>query len=67
MAIIGRNETVVDLFKHRLHFKGILALIVWLYVHVVSLVNVHNKVRTLYNWAVAYLTRDQSFRMIFRS
>jgi len=67
MAIIGRNEAVVDLFKHRLHFKGILALFVWLYIHVVSLVHVHNKVRTLYNWAVAYLTRDQSFRMIFRS
>jgi NADH dehydrogenase len=65
MAIIGRNSAVVDLFKHKVHFSGIIALFMWLFIHLISLVNYRNKLRTLYNWAVAYISRDQSFRMIF--
>jgi NADH dehydrogenase len=67
MAIIGRNSAVVDLFKHKVHFRGIIALFMWLFIHLISLVNYRNKLRTLYNWAVSYISRDQSFRMIFRS
>lgn len=67
MAIIGRNSAVVDLFKHKVHFGGIIALLMWLFIHLISLVNYRNKLRTLYNWAVAYMSRDQSFRMIFKS
>lgn len=67
MAIIGRNKAVVDLFKHKVHFRGVIALFMWLFIHLISLVNYRNKLRTLYNWAVAYISRDQSFRMIFKS
>jgi NADH dehydrogenase len=67
MAIIGRTHAVADLLKHKLHLRGFLALMSWLFIHVVSLVNYTNKIRTLYNWMVAYLTKDQSLRMIFRS
>ncbi|MCQ6959060.1 NAD(P)/FAD-dependent oxidoreductase [Mucilaginibacter aquariorum] len=67
MAIIGRNHAVADLFKHKLHFGGIIALFMWLFIHLISLVNYRNKLQTLYNWAVSYISRDQSFRMIFRS
>ena len=31
-----------------------------------SLVNYNNKIKTLYNWTVAYLTKDQALRLIFR-
>lgn len=67
MAIVGRHNAVVDLFKHKVHLRGFAALFIWLFIHLVSLVNYNNKIRTLYNWAVAYLTRDQALRMIFRS
>ncbi|MGF7042865.1 NAD(P)/FAD-dependent oxidoreductase [Mucilaginibacter lappiensis] len=67
MAIIGRNKAVVDLFKNKLHIGGILALFMWLFIHLISLVNYRNKLKTLYNWATAYLSKDQSLRMIFRS
>lgn len=67
MAVIGRNRAVADLLKHRLHLKGFLALMSWLFIHLVSLVNYNNKIKTFYNWAVAYLTRDNALRMIFRS
>jgi NADH dehydrogenase len=66
MAIVGRHHAVADLFKHRLHLNGFLALFSWLFIHLISLVNYDNKVRTLYGWVVAYLTRDRALRMIFR-
>ncbi|MDP9079605.1 MAG: NAD(P)/FAD-dependent oxidoreductase [Bacteroidota bacterium] len=67
MAIVGRHNAVVDLFKHRVHMRGFAALFIWLFIHLVSLVNYNNKLRTLYSWAIAYMTRDQALRMIFRS
>jgi NADH dehydrogenase len=67
MAIVGRHHAVVDLFKHKLHVRGFIALFIWLFIHLVSLVNYNNKFRTLYSWAIAYLTRDQALRMIFRT
>jgi len=67
MAIVGRHHAVVDLFKHKVHVSGFIALFIWLFIHLVSLVNYNNKFRTLYSWAVAYMTRDQALRMIFRT
>lgn len=67
MAIIGRKVAVADLFKHKLHFGGLLGLLSWLFIHLMSLVSGNNKIKTFYNWAFAYLTSDQTLRMIFRS
>ena len=67
MAIIGRSWAVADLLKHRLHLRGVLGLMSWLFIHLISLVNYNNKIKTLYNWIIAYLTNDQSLRMIFYS
>jgi len=65
MAIIGRNYAVADLLKHKVHFGGFIGLLSWLFIHVVSLVNYNNKIKTIYSWMVAYLTDDQHLRMIF--
>jgi len=67
MAIIGRNHAVADLLKHKVHLKGFLGLMAWLFIHLVSLVNYNNKIKTFYSWIIAYLTRDQALRMIFRT
>ena len=67
MAIIGKNYAVADLFKHKLHLGGLLGLLAWLFIHVVSLVNYNNKVKTLYNWAIAYATSNPSLRMSFQA
>jgi NADH dehydrogenase len=67
MAIVGRHHAVVDMFKHKVHVKGFAALFIWLFIHLISLVTYNNKVKTLYNWTIAYLSKDQSLRMIFRS
>lgn len=66
MAIIGRNKAVADLPKPRLFFSGFIAWVMWLFIHLISLINSGNRVKTLYNWMIAYFTRDQSLRMIVR-
>ena len=65
MAIIGRNKAVADL-PHNVHFKGFIAWFLWLFVHLISLINYRNRIKTLYNWTVAYLNKDQSLRFIVR-
>jgi NADH:ubiquinone reductase (H+-translocating) len=66
MAIIGKNKAVVDLPKPNLHFNGFFAWIVWLFVHLFSLITYRNRIRTFYNWMIAYFSKDQSLRMIIR-
>jgi len=65
MAIIGRNKAVADL-PHNVHFNGFIAWFIWLFVHLISLINYRNRIKTLYNWFVAYLNKDQSLRFIVR-
>lgn len=66
MAIIGWNKAVADIPKPKLHFKGFIAWLMWLFIHLISLINYRNKIRTLYNWTGAYFTKDQTLRMIVR-
>jgi NADH dehydrogenase len=65
MAIIRRNKAVADLPKG-LFFRGFIAWAMWLFIHLLSLINYRNRLKTLYNWTAAYFTRDQSLRMIIR-
>ncbi|CAG5016644.1 NADH dehydrogenase-like protein [Dyadobacter sp. CECT 9275] len=66
MAIIGRMKAVVDLPKPKVHFQGVIAWLAWLFIHLISLITYRNRVRTLYNWMIAYFTKDQSLRMIIK-
>ena len=66
MAIIGRNKAVADIPKPKLNFTGWFAWIMWLFVHLFSLINYRNRIKTMYNWTAAYFTKDQSLRMIIR-
>jgi NADH dehydrogenase len=66
MAIIGKNKAVVDLPTPKLHLKGFFAWLIWLFIHLLSLITYRNRIRTFYNWMIAYLTKDQSLRMIIK-
>ena len=66
MAIIGRNKAVLDFPKQKHYLKGFVAWLIWLFVHIMSLVNFKNKIRALYNWLGYYIFKDQSFRMIIK-
>lgn len=67
MAIIGRSKAVADFPKPKMQIKGFLAWIIWLFVHLFSLIHYRNRVKTMYNWTIAYFTKDQSLRMIIRT
>ena len=64
MATIGRNLAVVDLA--RLKFQGAFAWLIWLAVHLYSLVGVKNKIFVFINWLWNYITYDQSLRLILK-
>lgn len=64
MATIGRNRAVVDLPKFK--FKGFFAWMVWLFVHLFSILGVKNKVMVFINWIWNYFTYDQSLRLIIK-
>jgi NADH dehydrogenase len=66
MAIIGKNKAVVDLPNPKWHFNGFFAWFIWLFVHLISLITYRNRLKTFYNWMIAYFARDQSLRMIIR-
>ena len=65
MAIIGRNKAVADL-PHHIHFKGFIAWFMWLFIHLLSLITYRNRMKTLANWTVSYLYKDQALRFIVR-
>lgn len=66
LAIIGRNKAVFDLPKERFFIKGFIAWLIWIFVHIMGLVNFKNRFRTLINWIGYYLYKDQYFRMIIK-
>ncbi len=62
MATIGRNKAVVDL--PYIHFNGYLAWLVWIFVHLMLILSVKNKLIIFINWAWAYITKDTSLGLI---
>jgi NADH dehydrogenase len=64
MATIGRNLAVVEL--PFIHFQGIFGWYVWMFIHLMSIVGVRNKLIIFVNWAWKYITYDQSTRLILR-
>ncbi len=64
MATVGRNRAVVDL--PRFSFGGFFAWLVWMFVHLMSIVGVKNRLVIFVNWLWNYLTYDQSLRLILR-
>jgi NADH dehydrogenase len=64
LATVGRNKAVADLPAFR--FQGFWAWILWLIVHLKSILGVKNKLFVLINWIWGYITYDQSLRIIIR-
>ncbi len=64
MATIGRNKAVVDLPKFK--FKGYFAWLIWMFLHLMLILSVRNKLIIFINWAWAYLSKDTSLRLILK-
>jgi len=64
MATIGRNKAVVELPNYK--FQGFFAWVVWLVVHLKSILGVKNKFMVLINWIWNYITYNLSLRLIIK-
>lgn len=63
MATIGRNRAVADLRHFQL--TGFVAWFVWMFVHLISLLGMRNKLVVLTNWVWAYFSYPTSLRLLF--
>ena len=64
MATIGRNRAVVDLPFWR--FQGAFAWLVWMFVHLFSILGMKNRMFIFLNWVWNYITYDQSLRLVIK-
>jgi NADH:ubiquinone reductase (H+-translocating) len=64
LATVGRSFAVAEL--RGLRFSGVTAWVLWLLVHVVSLIGFRNRLLVLIEWAWAYFTFQRSARIISR-
>ncbi|HEY8558860.1 MAG TPA: NAD(P)/FAD-dependent oxidoreductase [Pyrinomonadaceae bacterium] len=62
MATIGRNKAIAEFGAW--HFSGSVAWLMWLFVHIVLLINFRNRLAVLSEWVWAYFTRESSARLI---
>lgn len=63
MATIGRRRAVAWLF-YKIQLTGFLAWMVWLGLHIVTLIGFRNRLNVFVNWVWNYLTYDRSVRII---
>jgi len=64
MAIIAKFKAVVDLPKG--FFKGFLAWLVWLFIHIIPIAGFRNKLKLAFNWFWSFATNDPTLRLIIR-
>ena len=65
MATIGKHKAVVDLPFVR--FSGVIAWYIWMFLHLMLILSVRNKLIVFFNWAWSYITKDTSLRLILIS
>jgi NADH dehydrogenase len=62
MATIGRNKAIAEIGKWK--FSGYIAWLMWLFVHIISLIGFRNRLSVMTEWMWAYFTRERSARLI---
>ena len=65
LAVIGRAAAVADL--GRLRFSGYPAWLLWLFIHIMYLVEFENRILVFVQWAYSYFTRKRGARLITKS
>ena len=62
MATVGKHRAVVDLPKFK--FQGLLAWYFWMFLHLMLILSVRNKLAIFLNWMWSYFNKDSSLRLI---
>jgi NADH dehydrogenase len=64
MATIGKKRAVVDL--PFIKFQGLFAWLTWLFVHLMAILGVKNRLFVFLNWSWNYLSFDPSLRLLIK-
>lgn len=64
MATIGKHKAVVDL--PYISFKGYFAWYIWMFLHLMLILSVRNKLIIFINWAWNYFSNNSSLRLILK-
>ena len=64
MATIGKYRAVVDL--PFIKFQGFFAWYIWMFLHLMLILSVRNKLAIFFNWAWSYIMKDSSLRLILK-
>jgi NADH:ubiquinone reductase (H+-translocating) len=62
MAVIGRAAAVANIFG--IHVSGLLAWLMWLFIHLIYIVEFQNRVQVFVQWGFEYLTFSRGARLI---
>ena len=62
LAVIGRASAVANIFGF--HLSGLLAWLVWLFVHLIYIVQFRSRVMVFIQWGFEYLTFSRGARLI---
>jgi NADH dehydrogenase len=62
LATIGRASAVADVFG--LKFSGLIAWLLWLFIHIMYLVEFDNRLLVLTEWTYNYFTKNRGARLI---
>ena len=65
LAVIGRNAAVAQIWGRS--FKGFIAWVIWLAVHIFYLIGFRNRIRVMASWAVNYFSSDRPVELIVPS
>lgn len=62
MATIGKHRAVVDFPNWK--FQGLFAWYLWMFLHLMLILSVKNKLSIFFNWMWSYFNKDSSLRLI---
>ena len=62
LAVIGRASAVANIFG--VHLSGFIAWLVWVFVHLMYLVQHRSRLTVFFDWAIEYLTFNRGARLI---
>jgi len=62
LAVIGRASAVANIFG--MHLSGLLAWLVWLFIHLIYIVEFQSRVLVFIQWGFQYLTFSRGARLI---
>ncbi|WP_373707841.1 NAD(P)/FAD-dependent oxidoreductase [Kaistella sp.] len=62
LATIGKHRAVVDLPNFK--FQGLFAWYFWMFLHLMLILSVRNKLAIFFNWMWSYINKDSSLRLI---